>query len=261
MFLGHTINPIARCDCWRLKREIWREGPEHGQVNSTLVNLPSTRALLKHFTPANLQILLQGRMPKQLQRDRRWDTSEPAIHNFFSQTPDSPAAAASNMMLTCSPHRLRSLGSPSPEPCTEGQYSWHSGSFSHAACAAETRLATIVPDTLPADLRELMKYIQTKGDFDSLSDSMKKHFRDYIASLQQTTTRLMECMASIKATMSDTTQKIQSMDSQLASAPSQLAKMQLHLEDIEDPSLKNTRIRGLPEATTAADLHVAVLGH
>lgn len=48
----------------------------------------------------------------------------------------------------------------------------------------------------------------------------------------------MECMDSIKATMSDTSQKIQSMDSQLAPALSQLAKMQLHLEDIEDPSLK-----------------------
>lgn len=69
---------------WLLKTLGGRACLAHCQVNLTLVDLPSTRALLKHFTPANIQILLQGRMPKQLQRDRRWDTSEPVLRHFFS---------------------------------------------------------------------------------------------------------------------------------------------------------------------------------
>lgn len=135
-------------------------------------------------------------MPKQkLQRDRGRDTSDLVIHCFFSsQTLDSLTATDSTMALAGSPHRALSLGSPSSEPYTEEEDSQHSGFFCWVACATGIYLATDVSDTLPADLRKLLNYIPMKGDIDALADCVEKSFQEDIASLQQTTTRLTDCI-------------------------------------------------------------------
>lgn len=74
------------------------------------------------------------------------------------------AATVSNLVLTRSPHRVQSLGTPTPEPSTEGEDCVLNGSLSQLACAAGTRLATDIPDSLPADVQEFLQFIPTMGD-------------------------------------------------------------------------------------------------
>lgn len=120
----------------------------------------------------------------------------------------------------------------------------------------------LTPLTLRADaeLRMLLQALTTRADIESLVGRLEASHRKEIVAVCMDITALTERMGAGEVTVTALERRLRKVeDAQTSQAVSMLTQ-QLHLEEIEDCSRRNSlRLRGLPEATGTEDLAATTL--
>lgn len=96
-----------------------------------------------------------------------------------------------------------------------------------------------IPNTLPADLWEMLSFYPTNTTFEALASCIEGTLREDITSLQQTTTQLSAHLDTVESTTSATNTKIQVLKVQLAVVNPFLSRLQLQCGSLEDCSRLN----------------------
>lgn len=104
-------------------------------------------------------------------------------------------------------------------------------------------------DSHPPDLRQLLKFLPSKSDFDLLSNRLEASLQR-VEEIKQHTSRLTTKVQGAESTTADLSLQVQDLQAQQEPLWSRIHKLQLQLEDLEDRNRRNNmKLTGIPEAT------------
>lgn len=125
----------------------------------------------------------------------------------------------------------------------------------HCAGPSQALPFTGLMTSLPPELQALISLLPSKADFEALATRLESTLREDIGTLQQTTAQLTERVDSMESWSNNTDRCIEQLERDRDRLQSALLHSYLHIEDLEDRSLRNNiRVRGLPEAFPAVHL-------